>query len=243
MYDPARTELLEVSIHALLAESDRWAFVWTTGETQFLSTLSLRRATRPGQRLQSVTRFLSTLSLRRATPLRPPAWGCHSGFYPRSPCGERRIFTEYIKHEGRFLSTLSLRRATTDIKPPNLSSMSVSIHALLAESDENRPRPSARIYGFYPRSPCGERHNINSSVNTADKVSIHALLAESDFRAIHNAEIHKLFLSTLSLRRATESIRTLRTVSVSFYPRSPCGERQQKCTKQWGTFAHMEQIL
>lgn len=28
-----------------------------------------------------------------------------------------------------------------------------------------------------------------------------------------------------------------------FYPRSPCGERQQKCTKQWGTFAHMKQIL
>lgn len=29
----------------------------------------------------------------------------------------------------------------------------------------------------------------------------------------------------------------------NFYPRSPCGERQQKCTKQWGTFAHMKQIL
>ena len=30
---------------------------------------------------------------------------------------------------------------------------------------------------------------------------------------------------------------------MNFYPRSPCGERQQKCTKQWGTFAHMKQIL
>ena len=35
---------------------------------------------------------------------------------------------------------------------------SISIHALLAESD----------------------NNINSSVNTADQISIHALLAESD---------------------------------------------------------------
>ena len=35
----------------------------------------------------------------------------------------------------------------------------ISIHALLAESD----------------------NNINSSVNTADKISIHALLAESDY--------------------------------------------------------------
>lgn len=33
------------------------------------------------------------------------------------------------------------------------------------------------------------------------------------------------------------------TVNWYFYPRSPCGERQQKYTKQWGTFAHMEQIL
>ena len=32
-------------------------------------------------------------------------------------------------------------------------------------------------------------------------------------------------------------------VTTNFYPRSPCGERQQKCTKQWGTFAHMKQIL
>ena len=32
-------------------------------------------------------------------------------------------------------------------------------------------------------------------------------------------------------------------IHANFYPRSPCGERQQKCTKQWGTFAHMKQIL
>ena len=41
--------------------------------------------------------------------------------------------------------------------------MEISIHALLAESD-----------------------NINSSVNTADKISIHALLAESD--VVHIAQ-------------------------------------------------------
>ena len=74
-----------------------------------------------------------------------------------------------------------------------------------------------------------------------------------------------LFLSTLSLRRATKfsplsvssliiSIHALLAESDLaadakdggdgyFYPRSPCGERQQKCTKQWSTFAHMKQIL
>ena len=56
-----------ISIHALLAESDETIPGTQTGTGKFLSTLSLRRATR-----QSCTRprrplFLSTLSLRRAT--------------------------------------------------------------------------------------------------------------------------------------------------------------------------------
>ena len=56
----------------------------------------------------------------------------------------------------------------------------ISIHALLAESDENRTRPSARIYNFYPRSPCGERPTVSVCTPSSS-----------------------LFLSTLSLRRAT----------------------------------------
>ena len=51
-------------------------------------------------------------------------------------------------------------------------------------------------------------------------ISIHALLAESD-----------------------RVVTAFRGGVGNFYPRSPCGERQQKCTKQWGTFAHMKQIL
>lgn len=49
--------------------------------------------------------------------------------------------------------------------------------------------------------------------------------------------------SMLSLRRATSCHLILWRWQFYFYPRSPCGERQQKCTKQWGTFAHMKQIL
>ena len=78
-----------------------------------------------------------------------------------------------------FLSTLSLRRATAAAQRP-FRCCPISIHALLAESD-----------------------NINSSVNTADKISIHALLAESDVRSIRESTAGRIFLSTLSLRRAT----------------------------------------
>ena len=96
-------------------------------------------------------------------------------------------------------------------------------------------------------------------------ISIHALLAESDEAEFFSIGQPVVFLSTLSLRRATNSLITLvlqihyfyprspcgerhfLIISVPidfyFYPRSPCGERQQKCTKQWGTFAHMKQIL
>ena len=45
--------------------------------------------------------------------------------------------------------------------------------------------------------------NINSSVNTADKISIHALLAESDLIIMLYDSSALIFLSTLSLRRAT----------------------------------------
>lgn len=49
--------------------------------------------------------------------------------------------------------------------------------------------------------------------------------------------------SMLSLRRATSLGLLSLKPHTHFYPRSPCGERRQKCTKQWGTFAHMKQIL
>ena len=76
------------------------------------------------------------------------------------------------------------------------------------------------ILDFYPRSPCGERQYGRYQRTYPGTISIHALLAESDL----TSKRHSLILE-------------------NFYPRSPCGERQQKCTKQWGTFAHMKQIL
>ncbi len=86
--------------------------------------------------------FLSTLSLRRATVM-----GCSmafhpSNFYPRSPCGERPSFP--CSGEGDFL---------------------ISIHALLAESDNLRVVDGSK-----------------SSI-----ISIHALLAESDSKSAQNS--------------------------------------------------------
>ena len=101
--------------------------------------------------------FLSTLSLRRATNVIRHA----INFHP-------------------FLSTLSLRRATRCKFSWNDGKI-ISIHALLAESDNNSRvilRPKNRH--FYPRSPCGERPSGTTSCSICSSISIHALLAESD---------------------------------------------------------------
>ena len=147
-----------ISIHALLAESDGAQSNWQLPQPIFLSTLSLRRAT------------LAMCAVMHAQPY----------FYPRSPCGERlkrhiamqiaasisihallaesdnRCVTIYMRHRA-FLSTLSLRRATVLPITSNVV-IRISIHALLAESDWVLMGGSNCDGYFYPRSPCGERH-------------------------------------------------------------------------------------
>ena len=125
-------------------------------------------------------------------------------FYPRSPCGERREIVRFSVSCSVFLSTLSLRRATLGPKTEHEGNR-ISIHALLAESDQRKidQKSSSKTFlstlslrratanggvllnsfiNFYPRSPCGER------------------------------------LVTVGLLM----------FNLYFYPRSPCGERRKK---------------
>ena len=83
---------------------------------------------------------------------------------------------------------------------------SISIHALLAESDRALKQVNDGANNFYPRSPCGERH-----VKEQPKYD------------------YPIFLSTLSLRRATPNLYRTHQLIVYFYPRSPCGERRRRC--------------
>ena len=123
-------------------------------------------------------------------------------FYPRSPCGER-LATVGLNLVGQiFLSTLSLRRATGK-KSSGAAVFTISIHALLAESDRGSNHGQPGPENFYPRSPCGERLPLICDVIAEMTISIHALLAESDsFNPLETIVI-LAFLSTLSLRRAT----------------------------------------
>ena len=172
------TITVDISIHALLAESD--GKIDTRGSVKMISIHALLAESDVPWSAWLASRF---------------------NFYPRSPCGERRITIITISTASKFLSTLSLRRATLN-RPPPLTSRAISIHALLAESDWLQCwQLAARdisIHALLAESDTWARGSRATYV-----ISIHALLAESDMRQ-RLIEFRKLlFLSTLSLRRAT----------------------------------------
>ena len=147
-------------------------------------------------------------------------------FYPRSPCGERQCLVRGQRPSWGISIHALLAESDRSARPETRRSYAISIHALLAESDAvttlgagsvkdfypRSPcgeRPSGghirqtRSKHFYPRSPCGERHSQNFATLHNILISIHALLAESDVMDALKLANAMLFLSTLSLRRAT----------------------------------------
>ena len=124
-------------------------------------------------------------------------------FYPRSPCGERHY--EFVLDD--FLSMISTHalHAESDGSVANSSRLPtfISTHALHAESDNTGRNLPNGVHHFYPRSPCGERLQNKPIWNRCVGISTHALHAESDFMHQYNIDLHKIFLPTLSMRRAT----------------------------------------
>ena len=146
---------------------------------QFLSTLSLRRATVPLSHTAGVSKIsIHALLAESDAGKAMEQDGLQTISIHALLAESDHVHAHHIVHKDKFLSTLSLRRATA-IKSlyscwfPFLSTLSlrratpahgcigsadnISIHALLAESDV-----CARLYitpsrNFYPRSPCGER--------------------------------------------------------------------------------------
>ena len=167
-----------ISIHALLAESDKCSLGnprkkpyfyprSPCGERpklyylpvlfcEFLSTLSLRRATIGSGVVYTDLNYFYPRSPCGERLYFPDFSGLWHDFYPRSPCGERLLHCTTYLNCSLFLSTLSLRRATlryavsfsagtflstlslrraTHYDNYNLHCTEISIHALLAESD------------------------------------------------------------------------------------------------------------
>ena len=169
----------------------------------FLSTLSLRRATCIIDIINNVVNDFyprSPCGERRWNSTERPV---ESHFYPRSPCGERLYACWTDPNRLLFLSTLSLRRATIGY-PVNLqpktgflstlslrraTSITITITCIaskflstlsLRRATTRGQLPTPEPPNFYPRSPCGERHDWPPVRDIIQWISIHALLAESD---------------------------------------------------------------
>ena len=152
--------------------------------------------------------FLSTLSLRRATRVKSGQQHSRCNFYPRSPCGERQ--TKYVKY--LFLTNFYPRSPCgerLDVNNPVLAVTSISIHALLAESDQAQTLEIASLCDFYPRSPCGERHAPNRRPYHCNRNFYPRSPCGERPRGEHHANSQQEFLSTLSLRRATTNRRPI----------------------------------
>ena len=192
-----------ISIHALLAESDHTLSSRVSPLSNFYPRSPCGE--RHAGRFQPVREsgFLSTLSLRRATARRASR---------QQPAG---------------ISIHALLAESDRCCTPQAHIAAISIHALLAESDvpqtpqaENQSpflstlslrRATPLTFAlfrplkyFYPRSPCGERLTSGQNDNDSNNISIHALLAESDEPEFFCIGQPIIFLSTLSLRRATD---------------------------------------
>ena len=167
-----------------------------------------------GTNMQDI-QFLSTLSLRRATGRFFIYMLLFQYFYPRSPCGERRRGAANC-YLDNIISIHALLAESDNLRVVDGSKSSIiSIHALLAESDGKFIVYQWCNCNFYPRSPCGERLSIHTAPARSHKISIHALLAESDYPKGFRWQNQRQFLSTLSLRRATKFV-NLRVVDGSF---------------------------
>ena len=236
-----------ISIHALLTESDVYSSAPSRYSLTFLSTLSLRRA----------TRFLHV-------------WLAFKTISIHALLTESDDYEQYYIHAPG-ISIHALLTESDARRESRQQPAGISIHALLTESDQREAKANEDRYkflstlslrratyqgqagfavyrNFYPRSPYGERHQGGTHHEKSRTISIHALLTESDFQTSKLCNLLLTFLSTLSLRRATGAklhdpgkILFLSTLSLRratwcwylgcrppyhFYPRSPYGERQ-----------------
>ncbi len=173
-------DTVHISIHALLAESDFMGWIFGMHLCISIHALLAESDFVVDGHTVHITRFLSTLSLRRATPMTGPQ--------------KRRMSI--------FLSTLSLRRATSRADCPR-TGRQISIHALLAESDPQGPSASLGRRHISIHALLAESDRSTGCPGRPRQISIHALLAESDPLSFASCFTALLFLSTLSLRRAT----------------------------------------
>ena len=122
-------------------------------------------------------------------------------FYPRSPCGERQAFC-LNNDSAQSISIHALLAESDKSTIFFILTCAISIHALLAESDDVACGNWHKLRDFYPRSPCGERQRrFCGRFHVVDFYPRSPCGERPQCRALASGIYG--FLSTLSLRRAT----------------------------------------
>ena len=167
-----------ISIHALLAESDLTVFSRSLEGHNFYPRSPCGERPVMNNIIFMPREFLSTLSLRRATEILLPCLAIHN-FYPRSPCGERQAVAA-AQHHKKEISIHALLAESDVLEVIGAPFEDISIHALLAESDAAMRPTKARQPTFLSTLSLRRATYFVGKKKTQDKISIHALLAESD---------------------------------------------------------------
>ena len=212
-----------ISIHALLAESDRCGCCSRWPRGVFLSTLSLRRAT---QYTHLWPVLLDYFYPRSPCGERRRSAGTARRFryfYPRSPCGERLTSSYKVLLAMPFLSTLSLRRATAILAYSILLMLflsTLSLRRATRESDTEERSQGISIHALLAESDSSKTHDRHKTA-----ISIHALLAESDQRRYKLGWFQYHFYPRSPCGERLSACWRGCLLRCNFYPRSPCGER------------------
>ena len=217
--------MMPISIHALLAESDVVDALELANTMLFLSTLSLRRATRGAVRCYLDNLISIHALLAESDRLATSARHYPMDFYPRSPCGERPQRGQSVSIQENYFYPRSPCGERRWLRCWQLAARDISIHALLAESDGGSGVGNWLRGIFLSTLSLRRATDVIAVMTDAQSISIHALLAESDPKRAENHASSQQFLSTLSLRRATSIKPIFGKINTNFYPRSPCGER------------------
>ena len=147
-----------VSIHALLAECDLYDTIVSYSASSFNPRTPCGVRPSSEEHLRTWSRVSIHALLAECDGFAVLYGSCDHSFNPRTPCGVRLRYLGRLVDSPRFQSTHSLRSATCW----NLWSLkyrTVSIHALLAECDQDFHKIWCWLYRFNPRTPCGVRRN------------------------------------------------------------------------------------
>ena len=190
-----------ISIHALLAESDTALPPADGLFFLFLSTLSLRRATAPQQENGQAATISIHALLAESDPGPKVMTPDRYYFYPRSPCGERRSKTLSRQPRSRNFYPRSPCGERLFLRCGPMTRRYFYPRSPCGERRTSPGHPGGSQRYFYPRSPCGERHTETGTGPSRSNFYPRSPCGERPVQRLMQCMRH------------------------DFYPRSPCGER------------------